>query len=76
MNMMYLFVGAAVIGAIMVGLVFLWALRSGQFDDLEGPAYRILFDEDDPLLPSNRRQAEETRRQKSQEQDRDQTPDA
>jgi len=30
---------------------FLWALRSGQFDDLEGAAYRILFDDDDPPRP-------------------------
>ncbi|MBS0558736.1 MAG: cbb3-type cytochrome oxidase assembly protein CcoS [Proteobacteria bacterium] len=30
-----------------VGLVvFLWALRSGQYDDLDGAANRILFDED------------------------------
>jgi len=29
-----------------LGLVaFLWALRSGQFDDLEGAAYRALEDE-------------------------------
>ncbi|WP_337998166.1 cbb3-type cytochrome oxidase assembly protein CcoS [Oleispirillum naphthae] len=27
---------------------FLWALRSGQFDDLEGAAHRILFDDDEP----------------------------
>jgi nitrogen fixation-related uncharacterized protein len=25
----------------------LWSIRSGQFDDLEGPAHRILMDEDD-----------------------------
>lgn len=25
---------------------FLWALRSGQYDDLEGAANRILFDEE------------------------------
>jgi cbb3-type cytochrome oxidase maturation protein len=32
-----------------LGLVgFLWALRSGQFDDLEGAAYRALDDEDPP----------------------------
>jgi cbb3-type cytochrome oxidase maturation protein len=37
---------ALLLGAI--GLVaFLWALRSGQFEDLEGAAYRAL--EDDPL---------------------------
>ena len=31
--------------------VFLWAIRSGQFEDLEGPAHRILMDDDDPLIP-------------------------
>ncbi len=37
---------ALLLGAL--GLVaFLWALRSGQFEDLEGAAYRAL--EDDPL---------------------------
>lgn len=36
--------------ALLLGLAglaaFLWALRSGQFDDLEGAANRILFDDD------------------------------
>jgi len=35
---------ALLLGAI--GLVaFVWALRSGQFDDLDGAAHRILFDD-------------------------------
>jgi len=30
-----------------VGLVaFIWSLRSGQFDDLDGAASRVLFDDD------------------------------
>ena len=33
-----------------VGLVvFLWTLRSNQYDDLDGAAERILYDEDEPL---------------------------
>jgi cbb3-type cytochrome oxidase maturation protein len=28
---------------------FLWSLRSGQYDDLDGAANRILFDEDTVL---------------------------
>ena len=33
----------------MLGLAaFLWALKSGQFEDLEGAARRILFDDDPP----------------------------
>ncbi len=37
---------ALVLGAL--GLAgFLWALRSGQFEDLDGAANRILFDDDE-----------------------------
>jgi len=40
----------------LLGLVaFLWALRSGQFDDLDGAAHRILFDDDDDEAPAHRR---------------------
>ncbi|HET9113220.1 MAG TPA: cbb3-type cytochrome oxidase assembly protein CcoS [Burkholderiales bacterium] len=39
------------IAFIVIGI--LWAIRSGQFEDMEGPAQRILMDDDDPLLPSN-----------------------
>ena len=35
-----------------IGLcAFLWALKSGQFDDLDGAAHRILFDDDDDEGP-------------------------
>ena len=36
----------------LAGLVtFFWALRRGQFDDLEGAANRILIDDESDLLP-------------------------
>lgn len=36
------------LGLGFIGLLaFLWALKSGQFDDLDGAAHRILFDDDD-----------------------------
>jgi len=39
----------AALGLGLVGLVaFLWALKSGQFDDLDGAAHRILDDDDPP----------------------------
>jgi cbb3-type cytochrome oxidase maturation protein len=34
-----------ILGAIGLGF-FLWSLRSGQYDDMDGAANRILFDED------------------------------
>ncbi len=42
--------GMIFLGLVMVG-VLVWAVKSGQYDDLEGDAHRILMDEDDPLLP-------------------------
>ena len=37
--------------ALFLGLAglaaFLWALKSGQFEDMDGAAERILFDDDD-----------------------------
>ncbi len=40
------------LGLVMVGIL-VWAVKSGQYDDLEGDANRILMDDDDPLLPGN-----------------------
>ena len=39
---------ALILGCIGL-LAFFWAMRHGQFDDLEGDAHRILIDEDFPL---------------------------
>ena len=35
------------LGLVMVGL-FIWAVKTGQFDDMDGAANRILMDEDEP----------------------------
>jgi cbb3-type cytochrome oxidase maturation protein len=38
----------AALGLGLIGLAgFLWALKSGQYDDLEGAAHRILFEDDE-----------------------------
>lgn len=34
--------------AIAIG-IFFWAVKSGQFDDMDSPAHKILFDDDDDL---------------------------
>lgn len=38
--------GMIILGLVAVAVLF-WAARSGQFDDLEGDAHRILMDEDE-----------------------------
>lgn len=46
MNIIYFLIplGLVLLGAAV--LAFFWAARSGQFDDLETPAWRILLDDD------------------------------
>ncbi|HQS98996.1 MAG: cytochrome oxidase maturation protein, cbb3-type [Hydrogenophilales bacterium 16-64-46] len=51
--MVFLFILSGVFVLLIIAGVF-WSIKSGQFDDLEGPAERILMDEDDPRLPSRR----------------------
>jgi len=51
MNVIYgLIPGMILLGLVSV-LVFFWAVKNGQYDDMEGPAHRIL--DDDDLADSN-----------------------
>ncbi len=45
--------GITLIFLALVAAGILWAIRTGQYDDLEGPAQRILMDDDDPKIPFN-----------------------
>ncbi|HTS55045.1 MAG TPA: cbb3-type cytochrome oxidase assembly protein CcoS [Burkholderiales bacterium] len=47
MDILYLLIPLSVVLVFLIGALFWWSLRSGQFDDLEGPAHRILQDDDD-----------------------------
>ncbi len=44
-SLIYLIPVALVLGGIGLA-AFLWALRNGQYDDLDGAAMRILLDDD------------------------------
>ena len=47
MEVLYLLIPLSLVLVGVIVWIFLWAIRSGQFDDMEGPAYRILMDDDD-----------------------------
>ena len=51
MEIIYLLIPIAIVLVAAMVAGFLWAAKSGQFDDLEGPAHRILMDEDEPQHP-------------------------
>lgn len=46
MEILYLLIPLSVVLAFLIGGAFWWAVAGGQFDDLEGPAHRILSDDD------------------------------
>jgi cbb3-type cytochrome oxidase maturation protein len=48
MDVLYLLIPLSLVLVFLIGALFWWSLRNGQFDDLEGPAYRILQDDDAP----------------------------
>ena len=47
MEILYLLIPLSVALAFLIGGLFWWSVTSGQFDDLEGPAHRVLDDDDD-----------------------------
>lgn len=51
MNILYLLIPLSLVLLGFAIWAFIWAIRSGQFDDMEGPAHRILMDDDDPRVP-------------------------
>jgi cbb3-type cytochrome oxidase maturation protein len=49
MDILYLLIPISLLLLGLVVLILIWAVGDGQFDDLEGPAHRILMDEDKPV---------------------------
>lgn len=55
MEIVILLVPVMLILVAMGILLFSWAVKNGQYDDLEGPAHRILYDDDKDLIPEEAR---------------------
>lgn len=50
-TLLYLIPVALFLGGISL-VAFLWALRSGQYEDLDGAGERILIDDEEPEKPA------------------------
>jgi cbb3-type cytochrome oxidase maturation protein len=48
MNIFYLLIGVSLLAALIFLAAFIWAVKSGQYDDNETPAIRMLFDDESP----------------------------
>jgi cbb3-type cytochrome oxidase maturation protein len=61
MEIVYLLIPLSLVLVGAIVWAFCWAVRSGQFDDLEGPAHQILMDDDEPPGRRSAREAKATR---------------
>ncbi|RKZ44024.1 MAG: cbb3-type cytochrome oxidase assembly protein CcoS [Gammaproteobacteria bacterium] len=46
MEILYLLIPISLIFVAIIAWVFIWSVKSGQYDDMEGPAHEILMDND------------------------------
>jgi cbb3-type cytochrome oxidase maturation protein len=53
-DILLLLIPLSVVLVLLIGAGFWWSVASGQFDDLEGPAHRILADDDSAGLCASR----------------------
>jgi len=44
MSALYILITISISVAVIFLVLFIWAIKSGQFDDTQGPSVRILFD--------------------------------
>jgi cbb3-type cytochrome oxidase maturation protein len=56
MSLIYVVLPAALLLAAVAVAAFIWAVRSGQMDDLETPALRVLHDDEPVAEPTGRRE--------------------
>ncbi len=58
MEIIYLLLPIALILVAIIIWVFMWAVKTDQFEDLEGPAHRIIMEDDDRVEPDESHKTE------------------
>jgi cbb3-type cytochrome oxidase maturation protein len=47
MNILYLLIGVSLFAALIFLAMFIWAVKTGQYDDNYTPSIRILFEDEE-----------------------------
>lgn len=71
MEILYILIPVSVILVTLAITLFGWAIKNGQYDDLEGPGHSILYDDDEDMIPGA---DDKARTQKSDAPNADQPP--
>ena len=60
MESLYLLIPFSIVLVFAIAVIFWWSVRSGQFDDLEGPGFRVVTDDDTPRPEPRNASADKT----------------
>ena len=55
MSSTFYLIGIGLFVGFAAWLLFIWAVKSGQFDDAEAPKYRMLDDDDEQAKPTEKK---------------------
>lgn len=53
MEIIFLLIPLSIIFVVIIAVILFWAIKSGQYDDLEKEGHRILMEEDDDISDSS-----------------------
>ena len=65
MEILFALIPLSIVLITVAVMLFRWAVRSGQYDDLDRPGHSILFDDDQHMIPTNKQKSPNS--QKSQQ---------
>jgi len=54
MDILYLLIPLSLVLVFVIAALFWWSLKTGQYEDMEGPGHRILMDDDETDVGKNR----------------------
>lgn len=55
MEILFALIPLSIVIVTVAVLLFRWAVNSGQYDDLDGPAHSILFEDDQHMIPTDQK---------------------
>ena len=72
MSIIYVLIPIAIIIVAVAIVIFFWAVKTNQFEDLDRQGYSILFDDD--LAPEEKKLAEQRKQLQDSKVDKSQAP--
>jgi cbb3-type cytochrome oxidase maturation protein len=76
MDSIYLLIPLSILLLLLIVAALFWAIKSGQFDDLDRMGYEILFDEDNVEKKVLKNKEKKTKSIEQESNEREQTADS